>query len=114
MNGREVRIVDAVTIRRLFNDGGFVERAEAGVLHELIVEDGQPRSGAGQRAGARSQRLLYLSGTEVVAEVHRYVNRDDSRGGSGRDDPKMVVVDQVEYVLSTRSARRIPRRGRRR
>lgn len=108
MNGGELEIrpVDAATLRELFNEHDFWGRVVDGELFRLTLEEGAAPLRANQPPGTVSRiDAIYDKGAKV-AEVHYYLRRDGSLGGSGKPDPKAIVVEGVLYVLEGR--RRAP------
>jgi hypothetical protein len=96
-----VRRINAGHLRRLFNDGGYVEQVLAGALQEHVLRDGHPASPlAGEPFCTRSQSISYrdADGNEV-ARVHQYLRSDGSIGLSGRPDPKRLLHNGVLYIL---------------
>lgn len=86
-------------IRRAFNDGGYVERATRGELSLTIVWDREVDSQrSGEPPGTRSQIVIYTDGADAVAMVHRYLRPDGTLGGSGRPDPKVLVLENGHVI----------------
>ena len=83
------------TLRRIFNDGGFLERLQRGELRAVLLRDRHPSlEGAHEPFCTRSQAVAYLdaNGTRV-ALVHQYLRTDGSIGGSGLPDPKRILSE---------------------
>jgi hypothetical protein len=95
------QLVDKTTLRQMFNDGEYWERALYGDLYQAMVEDGHPRPGqSGEPFCTRSQLIAYMDGQgREVAFVHQYRRQDGSIGASGRPDPKQLFKDGVWYVI---------------
>ncbi len=92
---RPVRRVTKAEIRRLFNDGDYYGRMQRNEILATVESDRLAPSQAGQPAGTRSQTLWYFDAQtlERLAFVHQYVLPDGSIGGSGRPDPKRLLLD---------------------
>ena len=88
-------------MRRLFNEGRFWERAQAGEFRQVVQGSRHPSLPVAPVPFCTySQILSYFdaSGTEV-ATVHQYLQPDGLLGASGRPDPKRLLVKGVLYRL---------------
>ncbi len=87
-------------MRRLFNDGQYWQRAQQGEFTIEIKRHMTPLPQAGEPAGTVSQIAVCTDASgRPVALVHQYVRLDGSLGGSGRPDPKELLVgDELLYV----------------
>lgn len=96
-----IRRVTPAELRRLFNDGGYWNRAKSGKLTEKLYREGHPSpSKSGEPPCTRSQILAYFDENgRQVAIVHQYLRKDGSLGASGRPDPKKLFHDDVLYLL---------------
>ncbi len=94
MTPRPARRTTPEEVRRLFNDGGYYEKLQRGELF-AVLESSRPASAeAGQPAGTTSEIHVYFDLEMLrVAVVHQYVLPDGSLGGSGRPDPKRLLLD---------------------
>jgi hypothetical protein len=95
------RTVSAPHLRRLFNQGRYWERVQAGELRQRVLKDAHPSPPrAPEPICTRSQTVAYVDtqGTRV-AIVHQYLRADGTLGASGRPDPKRLLVDGVLYKL---------------
>jgi hypothetical protein len=92
--------VSAEQLRQLFAEHKIWERMRHGEFHERVVYDKPARADVRPK-GMRSQIVSYYDpGTgREVARVHQYINRRGELGGSGRPDPKQVLIDGVLYWL---------------
>ena len=100
MPQRPTRRVEEAELRRVFNEGRFHDRLTAGELIEVIEREGTPDPRNGQPPGTVSRTSWYTKpgpglGFEKVALVHYYLLADGSIGGSGRHDPKRLILDGV-------------------
>ena len=95
------RFVSPSELRRMFNEGDFWRRAEAGEFEKEILRDGHPSAPrAPEPICTRSMIIAYVdSGKEMVAVVHQYLRTDGTLGGSGRPDPKKLFINGVHYDL---------------
>ncbi len=92
-----VRLVEPNEIRERFNKSGLFERVLRGELETVLEDDRLVREEVGLPQGARSQMVWYLGpdGQKLVL-VHQYLLPDGTIGGSGRPDPKrMILEDEV-------------------
>ena len=94
-----VRRVEPDEIREIFNESGLFERADRGELESLLMVDRLVQPEVGLLEGTRSQMVWYLSPEgQKLALVHQYLLPDGTIGGSGRPDPKrMILDDEVIY-----------------
>lgn len=84
----------ATELRRLFNTGDYELRVSRDELIALVESEHAARSGAGEPPGTLSQMVWYFdSQMNRVALVHRYLRPDGTIGGSGRPDPKRLILD---------------------
>lgn len=93
------RRVEASEIRMLFNRSDLFERVLRGELETVLEDDRLVRDEVGLPQGARSQMVWYLGpdGQKLVL-VHQYLLPDGTIGGSGRPDPKrMILDDEIIY-----------------
>ncbi len=103
--GKPSRLISRVgrtEIRRLFNDGLFVQRVASGEL--VAVLNGQSHTKPENRPAncphcTHSQEYTYRDPVtnEDCAIVHCYRRPDGTIGASGQIDPHMVIVAGVEY-----------------
>lgn len=94
--------VDEWSLRKMFNEGRYWERAQS---HELVTRVGHNKHPAPPESGqphcTRSQEVTYydpITNTEL-ARVHQYLRPDNSLGGSGMPDPKTLLHNGVLYHL---------------
>jgi hypothetical protein len=93
-------IVSNRELREMFNNGGYVERAEHGALIIEIISDSHPTAPlADEPFCTRSQMIEYRTPAGApVAVAHRYLRTDGTIGLSGRPDPKMVLHRGMTYL----------------
>lgn len=93
------------TLRQLFNEGGYLERALSG---ELTVEPYSRRPptptppGRGEPSGTQSRLMEYRSGETRLALAFEYRRPDGSIGASGRPDPTWLLVEN-EILIPDRT-----------
>lgn len=93
--------VAADELRKLFNEGGYLQLVQQGTLAEKIYSEGVPAKSAGEPPGTLSQIVAYLdSKGRQVAIVHQYLRTDGSLGGSGRPDPKKLFHQGNIYIVA--------------
>lgn len=86
-------------MRRYFNGRRIDESARLGeLLGPYVHEDALAPPRDDLLPGTRSQRVTYHNPPNVlIAEAHRYLQPDGTLGGSGRPDPKWLLVDEEEW-----------------
>ena len=96
---RPSRRVEPSEIRERFNESGLLERVARGDLVTVLEADRFVRAEVGLPEGTRSQMVWYLNQEgQKLALVHQYLLPDGSIGGSGRPDPKqMMLNDEIIY-----------------
>jgi hypothetical protein len=94
-----VRVVSAQELRRMFNEGGYFQRVQAGSLRVSIVRDGHPSAPkANEPFCTRSQTIIYSErDRRRIAVVHQYLRQDGALGASGMPDPKKLWREGVVY-----------------
>lgn len=98
------RLVDADTLRRLFNGGRYWEEARAGRLSQAVKWERTPHL-ANEPPGTRSQVVAYYDAEgRRVAIVHQYLRPDGTLGGSGRPDPKELLEGDILFYAKPRPA----------
>jgi len=86
-------------LRDLFNDLQFYERLQAGELRAVPKRPPHPTSSAtGQEPGTVTEVLEYFDSSTRVALVVQFTKPDGSLGGSGKPDPKRLLVGGEELI----------------
>ena len=86
--------VEPSEIRERFNESGLFERVLRGELKTVLEDDRPVRAELGLPEGTRSQMVWYLGPDgRKLAIVHQYLLPDGTIGGSGRPDPKRMILD---------------------
>ncbi|SRR6266508_4328032 len=102
----EIRFVDEKTIRRLFNEARYAERAQTGEFTEQVLYEEEPSHRSRQSRGTRSQRVAWFDTTGgYMATVHQFLRADGSLAASGLPDPKRVRIGSITYVLAEKKQR---------
>jgi hypothetical protein len=95
-----IKYVSAAELRKIFNDGRYLDLVAYGALSEKPIREGTPSASANQPPGTKSQVIAYLSPDgKQVAVVHRYLRPDGTLGGSGKPDPKKLFHENTLYIL---------------
>ena len=87
---------------------GFDDRVAAGELTVRVLSRTLPQADLEELSGFESQTIQYRDrqSGEVLAECHRYVitrgPRAGELGGSGRPDPKWLLVGEEKWNISHR------------
>ncbi len=93
-------------IRRLFNEGRYVERVLTGQLLAVKEKEGHPTPPLGGEPECTHSQIwhYYTLRRELVAVVHQYQRPDGTIGLSGRIDPKALYMEnRAVYVPAKRS-----------
>lgn len=87
--------VTKTEIRKAFNDEQFWEKAESGELIPCTLKSKHlKRPRAKGPLCTRSEMVIYYTSDRTpVAWVHQYLRPDGTLGGSGRPDPKRLVIE---------------------
>ena len=97
------QLVTPDIIRQAFNSGQFWERAQGGELRTVIKRNSHPEPPPKREPMCtRSQFIVYYTQQgEAIAGVHQYLRPDGTLGGSGRPDPKRLVLgNEILYARS--------------
>jgi hypothetical protein len=86
-------------LRGLFAELDLWGRSIHGDVRTLKIADGHPSpADSGEEFCTRSQRIGYFDANgNQIAQVHQYVHRNGSLGGSGRPDPKLILHEGTLY-----------------
>lgn len=95
-----IQRVESRTLQTLFNAEGFWEKVQNWALTAHVISERMAPPAAHQPPGTRSQIVSYRSGGLEVARVHQYVRPDGTLGGSGKPDPKKLLLNGVLYCYS--------------
>jgi len=81
----------------VFNDGLYYERACANELLASVESSRAPRGDYDLPPGTQSQMVWYFEPETMrrVALVHQYLLPDGTVGGSGRPDPKRIIIEGI-------------------
>ena len=77
------------------NEGGYPERIDS--LPCVCIYDEPANLKSRQPPGTRSKLYKYFDGYKGVMWLHCFERPDGTLGGSGKMDPKRLLVDGVEY-----------------
>jgi hypothetical protein len=93
--------IEPTEMQRLFNEGGFWERAKSGELTMVTLEHRHPAlTAANEPFCTHSQMISYRdSNDNEMARVHQYLRPDGTIGASGKPDPKRLFCDGELYRL---------------
>ena len=89
-----------ITCRQLqdkFNDNEGGYPAKIASLSCVCTYDKPANPKSRQRPGTRSKIYKYFDGHNAVMWLHCYERPDGTLGGSGKMDPKRLLVNGVEY-----------------
>jgi len=92
-------------VQDAFNHAKVYERVRAGELRETLVKSRHPSPPrSGDPHCTHSQILIYATPEgDPIALVHQYMRPDGSLGGSGKPDPKVLVVEGETLFAKTGS-----------
>lgn len=90
-----VRKAEPAELRRILNELRLWERSQAGEILTRVASRRPPHRSSGQPPGTESQMVHYfrLHDLQRIAVVHQFVRPDGSIGGSGRPDPKRLMLE---------------------
>jgi hypothetical protein len=93
--------VSCEELRIMFNSGCFEDRLRSGELSATVTVEGHPSPPKSTEPLCTLSQILTYSDlkNQKVAMVHRFKRLDRSIGGSGKPDPKMVLVDGIVYYV---------------
>lgn len=101
-NSDSIEWVSKPIIRQIFNEYKFAEKAAHGEFRTEIKRNSHLNSPpASEPYCTNSQIIMYFNEDEVVAIVHQYLRPDGTLGGSGKPDPKRLILG--DRILSIRS-----------
>jgi hypothetical protein len=84
----------------MFNEGGYVERAQRGEIYVSIIHSGDPSPEIGLPPGTKSQMISYVAENgDELARAHRFLRPDVSLGASGKPD---LGYSKTEYSTGWR------------
>jgi hypothetical protein len=99
MSSAPRRLVCPTILRQRFNAMDFPGRIARREVFERVVHVGTPRPAAHQEAGTVAETVVYMDERwRFLARVHQYRKPNGTLGGSGRPDPKVLVVDGETWV----------------
>jgi hypothetical protein len=101
----DLEYVEARIIQDAFNQGQFWERAQKGELQQVVWRESHPKNPPEDHPYCtRSQNIVYFNAEGVpICRIHQYLKPDGTIGGSGRPDPKVLVMG--DRILATRVPR---------
>lgn len=77
------------------NEGGYPKRMQE--LRKVTTYDQPASPKSGQAIGTRSRIDKYYDSQQLVMVLHYFLRPDGSLGGSGKYDPKKLLIDGVLY-----------------
>jgi hypothetical protein len=97
-SNRPIRRISKWDMCRLFNEGKYFERVLSGELTARI-ENERPSTivSATIPPGSISQEVFYYEGTNLVAVVQNFITPSGQIAGSGKPDPKRMVINNIAY-----------------
>ncbi|HXM05112.1 MAG TPA: hypothetical protein VN939_21040 [Chthoniobacterales bacterium] len=87
--------IPATEMQKLFNEGGYWEKAKSGEFSTVTLEHRHPAlTAANEPFCTYSQMISYRDASDnEVARVHQYLRPDGTIGASGKPDPKRLFAD---------------------
>jgi len=98
----KTQYVDAVSIRKLFNESQFPQMITSGQLVSAYLRNMHliNPSSVGEPWCTYAQMIRYVDETgRWVVEVFQYLRPDGSIGASGKADPKRIRLNDMVYIL---------------
>ncbi len=85
----------------MFKDSKILDRIKSGELRQVLSRDDHPAPPtSGQPFCTRSQILSFFDADDnKIAVLHQYKRPDDSIGGSGQPDPKLLLIGRTIYFV---------------
>jgi hypothetical protein len=94
-------MVPPKTLRQIFNKRKIHEQAKSGELETSVQKERHAPAKARQPICTQSQYVVYRNSEgDKVAEAHQYLTPDGTVGGSGKPDPKRMVIDGEFWVAA--------------
>lgn len=91
--------VSVAKLQELFNAVGFDQLVAQGQVTVHVLKEHPAPPGANQAAGTLSQMIAYRDKSgAMLATAHRYLKPDGTLGGSGRPDPKSLMVGSILHT----------------
>jgi hypothetical protein len=85
-------------MRWLFRKHNIWRKVKRGDLTEKILRSKPAILEAGQILDTKSQSIVYLDAlSQQIAKIHQYQHLDGSLGGSGKPDPKQLMIGNIIY-----------------
>jgi hypothetical protein len=93
--------IEPTEMQRMFNEGGFWEKAKSGEFVTVTLEHRHPAlTIANEPFCTYSQMISYRDAADnEAARVHQYLRPDGTIGASGKPDPKRLFVKGELYRL---------------
>lgn len=93
--------VSAQEMRERFNASDLLSRIQDGTVVAVETDRSIPAPSAQQPPGTVSLQYSYRDAAtgEELARVHQYTKPDGTLGGSGKPDPKRLLLGGVLYRL---------------
>lgn len=93
--------IPATEMQKMFNEGGYWNKAKTGELKTVTLEHRHPAlTAANEPFCTLSQMISYRDTSDnEVARVHQYLRTDGTIGASGKPDPKRLSVEGELYRL---------------
>ena len=102
----QTRHVSPTILRAAFAQGQIEVRISSGELAPIVAKSHHLENPAarGEPHCTHSQYVNYFDarGQRIVG-VHRYLRPDGSIGASGKEDPKLLVVDQEVLIADSQA-----------
>jgi hypothetical protein len=95
-----VKRINVWLLRKMFNEGHYLEQAKQGILTSRLMRDSHPSPPrANEPICTRSQYIIFIDRNgKKVAAVHQYLRPDGTLGASGLPDPKELYINGVLYI----------------
>jgi len=95
------------TIRQAFNSCQLWKRIKSGEFYQTVFSERHPDPPLkGEPPCTWSQILVYWTqDRQPIAMVHQYLHPDGTIGGSGKPDPKRILVNDKLLAVRTRAGK---------
>ena len=94
--------MQARELRRMFNEGRYLQREQEGELVAYTQGNRHPSPPLAFEPYCTISQIVHYytrSPLKKVAVAHRYLRPDGTIGASGLTDPKAIIVGDVLYII---------------
>jgi len=96
------QIVSSENIQRMFNESQYPTMIQQGLLLKKFLRNDHLKHPEEKNEPncTHSQAIRYSNNQgQLVVEVHQYLRNDGTIGGSGKADPKRLIIEDTVYSV---------------